>query len=112
MEKQQKKQIKKYISWVLIVLIVGLLAALPMIAANEEIASGPQASILSAKAEIRDISSAILGGGTLIAEDAVEVTVPSAVKVKEYLVSNGEFVTEGQPIATIDRVSVRKHWKS
>ena len=106
MEKQQKKQVKKYISWALIVVIVGFLAVLPMIAANEENTSGPQASVLTATAENRSISSVILGGGTLIAEDAVEITIPSAVKVKEYLVKNGDFVTEGQVVAKVDRVSV------
>lgn len=106
MEKQQKKQVKKYISWALIVAIVALLAFLPMIAAREEPETGPQASILSAKAEKRDISTAVLGGGTLIAEDAVEITIPAAVKITEYLVDNGEIVTEGQPVANVDRVSV------
>lgn len=106
MEKQQKKRMKKYISWALIVAIVALLAAAPMIAAKEEPEDGPQASILSATAEDREISTAVLGGGTLTAEDVVEITIPAAVKVKEYLVSNGDVVTEGQPIAMVDRVSV------
>jgi len=106
MEKQQKKRMKKYISWALIVAIVALLAAAPMIAAKEEPEDGPQASILSAAAEDREISTAVLGGGTLTAEDAVEITIPAAVKVKEYLVGNGDVVTEGQPIAMVDRVSV------
>ena len=106
MEKQQKKQVKKYISWVLIVALVALLAFLPVIAAQEEAASGPQASILTAQAEIRDISTVILGGGSLVTQDAVEITVPSAVKLTEYLVENGEMVAEGQSIAKVDRVSV------
>lgn len=106
MEKQKKNRMKKYIAWALIVAIVALLAVLPMVAAKEEPESGPQASILSAEAENRVISTAVLGGGTLIAEDAVEITIPAAVKVKEYLVNNGEVVTEGQPVATVDRVSV------
>ena len=106
MEKQQKKRIKKYISWALVVAIVTLLAVLPMVAAKEEPETGPQASILSATAEKRDITTAVLGGGTLTAEDAVEITVPAAVKVTEYLVRNGDAVTEGQPIASVDRVSV------
>ncbi len=106
MEKQKKKQIKKYISWVLILLLIMLLAALPTIAASEEQVSGPQASILSAKAESRNISVSVLGGGTLTAEDAVEITVPAAVKIKQYLVKNGDMVAQGQPIATVDRVSV------
>ena len=106
MEKQKKSQIKKIISWVLIVCIVALLAFLPMIAANEEQASGPQASILKTKAELRNISTVVLGGGNLIADDMVAVTIPEEVKVKEYLVDNGDIVEEGQPVAKVDRVSV------
>jgi len=106
MEKKQKKQVKKYISWVLIVVIVVLLACLPMIAANDPAESGPQASILSATAENRSVSQIVLGGGALAAEDAVSVTIPATVKVTEYLVANGDVVAEGQPVASVDRVSV------
>ena len=106
MEKQKKNQIKKIISWVLIVCIVALLAALPMIANNDDLASGPQTSVLTVKAEFRDIATAVLGGGNLIAEETTAITIPAEVKVKEYLVENGDMVAEGQPIATVDRVSV------
>ena len=106
MEKQKKTQIKKAVSWALILCLVAVLSALPMLAANEEPVSGPQASILSATAENRDIATAVLGGGTIAAEESVAITIPAAVKVKEYLIKNGELVTEGQPIASVDRVSV------
>jgi len=97
---------KKYISWALIATITATLAFLPMIAAGEEPETGPKASILSAVAENREISTNLLGGGTLTAEDAAEITIPAAVKVKEYLVSNGDMVVHGQPIAWADRVSI------
>ena len=106
MEKHKKSQIKKIVSWVLILSLVAVLAALPLIASNEEPASGPQASILSATVVNRDISTAVLGGGALTAENPVEIAVPAAVKVKEYLVNNGDLVAEGQPVASVDRVSV------
>ena len=106
MEKQKKNQIKKILSWMLILSLVALLTALPMIAAQEDSQSGPQASILSATAENRDITAVVLGGGTITAADATAITIPSAVKIKEYLVSNGDVVTEGQVVATADRVSV------
>ena len=106
MEKKQKKQVKKYLSWVLIAAVTTTLAFLPMIAAGEEMETGPKASILTAEAENREISTVVLGGGTLTAEDAVEITIPAAVKVKEYLVSNGDVVAQGQPIALADRVSI------
>ena len=106
MEKHKKNQIKKTLSWALILSLVAALAALPMLAGNEEPTSGPQASILSATVENRDIATAVLGGGTLDSEESVAITLPAAVKVKEYLVRNGDVVTEGQPVASVDRVSV------
>ena len=106
MKKQQRKRIKTYISWVLIVAIVALLGALPMLAGNEAEDSGPQASILNAQAQLRDIEAAVLGGGTLVGETAEAITIPAAVKVTGYLVENGDVVAEGQPIARVDRVSV------
>lgn len=106
MKNKRKNQIKNYVSWALIIVFVALLAFLPMIVAQEEAATGPRASLLSAVAENREISTAVLGGGSLSGEDAAEITLPSAVKIKEYFVSNGDTVTEGQPIASLDRVSI------
>ena len=106
MEKQQKKRIKKYISWCLAIAMVALLTCLPLIAANNEEISGPQASALSDTAQYRDITTQILGGGTLAAQDAVEITILAQVKLTEYLVRNGDQVSEGQPIASVDRVTV------
>ena len=42
MEKQKKKQIKKVVSWILIVAAVALLSVMPMLAGNEETETGPQ----------------------------------------------------------------------
>lgn len=106
MDKQQMKLIKKYVSWALLAAIVVLLACMPMIASKDQAETGPKASVLTAQAESRAISTVILGGGKLIGEDAVEITIPAEVKIKEYLVQNGDLVTKGQPIARVDRVSV------
>lgn len=106
MDKQQKKQVKKYISYALVVVLVVFLACLPMLASNDQPETEPQASVLTAQVETRDISEVILGGGTLIADDTAEITIPAEVKVKEYLVRNGDIVEQGQEIAKVDRVSV------
>jgi len=106
MDKQQKKQTRKYISFALAVILVVFLACLPMIASNDQPETGPQASILTAQVARHNISEAILGGGTLITDDTVEITIPVEVKIKEYLVQNGDIVAEGQEIAKVDRVSV------
>ena len=101
-----KKRIKKYISWVCIAALVLVLAVLPMIAGDDDASDGPQASVLSAEAVLGDIDRQIIGGGTLAAEEAVELTVPASVKLTGYLVANGDTVSAGQPIAAVDRVSV------
>ncbi len=106
MEKQKKKQLKKVFSWVLLAAIVILLAFMPLLAAREEALDGPQASILSGKVERSDISTRLVGGGRLKSQEAVEITVPSAVKLTKYLVSNGDSVKEGDVIAEVDRVTV------
>lgn len=106
MDKTQKKTIKKVVSWVMLAVLVAVLAIMPLLAGSSEEADGPVASILSVKPGYRDIENQLIGGGTLTSEDAIEITVPVEVKLKEYLVKNGDTVSEGDPIAKVDRVSV------
>lgn len=86
--------------------VVVLLAVLPMLASGRGADSGVQASILSATAEYRDVDMEIVGGGQLASEASVRIQIPAEVKLKEYLVDNGDTVSEGDPIAAGDRVSV------
>lgn len=106
MDKAKKKRIRKIIALACVAAVVVLLAVMPLLAAGQEASDGPQASILSGSAEYTTIESVLLGGGALTEEDAVTISVPSAVKLTEYLVSNGDTVTQGTPIASVDRISV------
>ena len=106
MDKAKKKNIKRIISLVCIVAVVAVLAAMPLIAGQAREDDGPQASILSAAVQTGSIETVLLGGGTLTQEEALTVSVPSAVKLTEFLVSNGEAVKQGDPIANVDRVTV------
>ena len=106
MDKTKKKNIKRMIAIACIVAVVVLLAAMPLIAKQDPESDGPKASILSNTVTSGSIDTELIGGGTLAEEDAVTVEVPSAVKLKEFLVSNGDAVTEGTAIATVDRVTV------
>lgn len=108
MDKARKKNIKRIIALVCAVAVVALLAAMPLIAKQEQAEDGPQASILSGTVSTGSINNALIGGGTLAEEEADTVSIPAAVKLKEFLVSNGDAVTEGTPIATVDRVTVMK----
>ena len=106
MDKTKKKNIKRMIAIACIVAVVVLLAAMPLIARQDPESDGPKASILSNTVTSGSIDTELIGGGTLAEDDAVTISVPSAVKLKEFLVSNGDSVTEGTAIATVDRVTV------
>lgn len=106
MDKLKKRQVKKAVSWVCIVALVAFLAVMPLLAESEAAADGPQASILSGTVETSSIETVLHGGGTLASNDSVDVTIPTGVKLTEFLVRNGDVVTEGTPLAAVDRVSV------
>ena len=106
MDKVKKKQIKRIISLICIVVIVILLAVMPLLASSDAEAEGPVASILSGSVHRGDIESAIKGGGTLAEEEALEITIPQGVMLTEFLVNNGDVVSEGDALASVDRVSV------
>ncbi len=101
-----KKNIKRVVAFVCIVAVVALLAAMPLIAKQDPQEDGPRASILSDTVSAGSISTELIGGGQLSEDDAVTIEIPSAVKLKEFLVSNGDTVTEGTAIATVDRVTI------
>ena len=102
----KKKNTKRLIKLICIIIVVALLAAMPLLAKQDENEDGPTASILSGTVSAGSIHTELIGGGTLAEEDAVTIDLPSAVKLKEFLVANGDAVTEGTAIATVDRVTV------
>lgn len=106
MDKVQKKQRRRIFAGVAAAGVVVLLAVLPMLASGSGADSGVQASILSATVEYRDVDMEIVGGGQLASLASVRIQIPEEVKLKEYLVGNGDTVSQGDPIAAVDRVSV------
>lgn len=106
MEKAKKKQLKKHLSWGCLALVVLFLAVMPLLATPEEGADGPRASILTGTAQTGSVEVAIRGGGNLTAVDAEDITLPSGVKITEFLVKNGDIVTEGTPLAAVDKVTL------
>ena len=101
-----KKKIKQIVALVAVAAVVALLAAMPVIAKQEPEEDGPKASILNGQVTTGSIPTELIGGGQLAEETAVTLSVPTDVKLKSFLVKNGETVTEGQAIASVDRVSV------
>lgn len=106
MDKKRKNSVRKYISWALLAAVVALLATMPMMAKNSNATDEAKASILSGTVTKQTLLSQLLGGGTLASQEAVEVTVPEAVKLTGYKVGNGDIVNRGDIIATVDRVTV------
>ena len=103
---EQKKHRRKIIAWVLMAAVVFLLAVMPVLAAKNESGQEQTASILSGTVEYGSIDTQIIGGGQLASEAAIKLQIPEEVKLTEYLVGNGDTVSEGDPIAKVDRISV------
>lgn len=106
MDKAKKKQIKKVTTWVLLAALVAGLTAMPLLAKAEAEADGPVATVHSGKVTTGSVSTTLRGGGTLKTEDVEDVKLPAGVKITEFLVKNGDAVTEGTPLAAVDKVSV------
>ena len=106
MDKMKKKRLKKYGSWIAMVAVVALLAAMPLLARKEAEADGPVASILEGTVQMGAVETGLRGGGTLVPGNAMDVELPKGVKITEFLVKNGDLVSEGDPVAVVDTVSV------
>ena len=105
MEILKKKNVKRIILAALALAVVVGAVALPF-ALDKNNDPETKASIRSARVEKGSIQKTISGAGTLTDQDAVELSLPDGVKLTEYLVSNGEFVNEGDAVAKVDRASV------
>ena len=106
METAKKKKRRNAVFAVVAILLAALLVLIPFLLDARQNSGKPDASILSAEVRRGDLRKTLSGTGTLEEQEAEEVTVPQGVKVTEYLVENGQFVREGDPVASVDRVSV------
>ncbi len=104
---EAKRKRNNIIAGVLVLAIGAGMVALPRLMKKEEPQTEDTASILSATAERSSIRTTISGGGTLTDGESTAVTAPHGVEITEFLVKNGDMVEAGQPIATVDMVSVQ-----
>lgn len=102
----KRKKTRNIILTVLVLALAAGMAALPAILKSRQPEPEDKSSILSATAEKNDIRTTISGGGTLTEEEGVPVSVLSGVEISEYLVSNGDWVEKGQPVALVDKTTV------
>lgn len=103
---EKKKSIKKILSSILVVLVVAALVIIPFALEKMKDAEEDKGSIHSAVASSASISKTVSGAGTLTDEEMERVKLPYGVEVTKYLVDNYDFVTEGQPLVEVDKVSV------
>lgn len=101
---KKKSKLRRILPWVGFALLALVLAILPRLARSVE--TGEKASILTATAAMGEVENTLGGGGTLTAEDPIELEIPSAVDIQEFLVNNGDHVEAGQPLAKVDRVTM------
>lgn len=106
MEKSKKKSIKSIISWCCIAALVLGLALMPLVAAESAREDGPQAVTHSAQVELGTVSQALRFGGSLASQDGEELTLPSGVRLKSFLVKNGDTVRKGDALAQVDSLTV------
>lgn len=97
---------KKVIAVCLAAVIVILLAVMPLAAKSDGSDNKPEASILSDTAKKGDVNTVLIGAGTLSQQEAEEINIPTAVKIKRFIVSNGDSVTKGDALAEIDKVTL------
>ncbi len=106
MDKARKRQIKNVVTWICIVAVVAFLALMPLLAEANVVAEENTASILSGTVSSGSIATVVRGGGSLTEEVPLEVTIPSGVKLTEFLVDNGDAVAPGDSVAIADPVSI------
>ena len=104
--KKKKKSFWKILLIVIILLIVAAMVILPFLLDKAKNATKSTASILNGTVERGTLEKTLSGAGTITDEDAVEVTVPDGVELTEYLVQEGQYVTEGTDLARVDKTSV------
>ena len=106
MKRKKNKNLRRALGLILMAALVGGLAAMPLLTADKVPEEEFPLSILSAKAERKQLLTDLRSGGTLSEEEAVTVTIPGDVKLTGFLVKNGDAVKAGDPIASVDRVTV------
>lgn len=105
MDKTKKKNVRRYILWGVLAVVVASLAMLPALARQQDAQDGPVASVLEAEVKEGSVQATVRGGGTLEAGDGEDIELPLDVKITEFLVKNGQEVKKGDPVAKIDKVS-------
>ena len=101
----KRKRTKNIIIAAVLVAVAILMASLPAMLSSGK-AEEDKGVAKSITVQRGNIDSTVAGAGTLSGSDGVKITVPHGVEITEYLVQNGDVVTEGQELARVDKTSV------
>ena len=97
---------KKVIAVCLATVVVVLLAVMPLATTSKGNGDTPEASILSDTVKKGTVNTILIGAGTLSQQEAEKINIPTAVKIKGFIVSNGDSVSKGDALAEIDKVTL------
>ncbi len=105
-KKKEKKH--SHFVWILALVVIVALVLIVKILSGQTTSSGTEteSTTYTETATLGDISTVLPGTGTLVEEDAIELSLPSEVEITKWYVSNGDTVEEGDTLAAVDTVSV------
>lgn len=107
LSQQQKKKLYKISMGIAGVLLFALISGVIIHGKNSE-NSKSEMTVQDAQVEKGTISTTVVGTGTLTSAQTTAVKVPIGVEVEKILVENGDEVTKGQKLATVNEASVAK----
>ena len=87
------------------VLIIILVAGIVIYGKNSE-NTQEDTTVKSAQVQTGNISTTVVGTGTLESAQTTDVVIPVGIKIEKVLVENGEKVSKGQKLATVNEASV------
>ena len=106
MDAAKKRRIKSALSWVLTLALVGSALGVSLLDRGGSPETGLSGSVKTATAFYGETQQSLRGGGKLSEQESVSMSLPEGVKLSSYLVTDGDYVSEGEIIATIDEVSL------
>lgn len=103
---KEKKKRRRIIAIVLVLVI--LVAAVGRMCFWKKTAGGTKAkmAVQSAVAQTGNISTTVVGTGTIQGGSAKDITIPAGIEIEKILVQAGETVEKGQNLATVNEASV------
>lgn len=104
--KKRKFTITLVVVLAVVIVCVTLAVVLLRKKVNDQVSSSGDSEVQSAEVTIGSISTTVSGSGTLAAEDVEEMNVLNTLEIIDYYVEAGDYVEEGDLIATVTNASL------